>query len=113
MPANTEKGNIVAIGEDKELLRQWMKDQLAPEPYKDGNWSKVFNKGGPLEWNNPPFDMDNCDSKKDHYGQGIGSVWTTIETVRDYIQNAKKSFGFTTVPEVIGFKQYQETLLLN
>jgi len=110
MPANTEKGNLVAIAEDKELLKQWMKDQLAPEPYKDDKWYKVFKKGGPLEWDNPPQYVQEGKEVND-YGHGISSEWTTIEFVKNYIHSARNSFGFMTVPEIVGFKNY-ETLLL-
>ena len=31
-------------------------------PYRDGQWSKRFRQGGPLEWFNPPSfgEMDEC-----------------------------------------------------
>lgn len=38
----------------KAELEAWVAGELAPEPYYDGQWHKVFRKGSRLEWYNPP-----------------------------------------------------------
>lgn len=73
----------VAVGETVETLQRWLDSHRAPEPYTDASddpnagqvvcddfassgvrshprsWHKVFTKGSPLEWYNPPTGPDN------------------------------------------------------
>jgi hypothetical protein len=68
----------VAVGETAEALQRWLDSHQAPEPYTDviespdagqvvadpfassgvryhpRSWHKVFTRGSPLEWYNPP-----------------------------------------------------------
>ncbi len=97
MTSNCEVANIVALSPNKEELIKWVKDQLAPEPYLDERWSKVFKKGSPLEWYNNVLDLE---AEPDYYDQGISSEWTTINNIHDYVEQSKISY--TTVPELIG-----------
>lgn len=43
----------MARAETVEELTQWLESETV-EPYRDGQWSKAFRQGGPLEWYNPP-----------------------------------------------------------
>jgi hypothetical protein len=53
---------IVCAADTREELVAWIDSQYHSEPdltgerksWKDGNWSKCFRKGCPLEWFNPP-----------------------------------------------------------
>jgi hypothetical protein len=40
----------------QELLNYVKREQV--EPYRDGQWAKVFRKDGPLEWFNPPWNLE-------------------------------------------------------
>lgn len=37
------------------MERERVEPYREPTGYLDGTWYKVFRKGGPLEWFNPPF----------------------------------------------------------
>ena len=83
MRGNTEDTNVAAVSYDKEILIDWYKSQLAPEPYIDEDvpsfpchgsshkWSKVFKKESLLEWYNPCASLDTIDG----YGVGMHSHW--------------------------------------
>lgn len=58
MPANAERGNLMAVAIERSELVDWVRGELAAEPYKDGPWHKVFRKGSPLEWMNLPVGKD-------------------------------------------------------
>jgi hypothetical protein len=45
----------VARAETKEALIAYLGSQEV-ETYQDGQWNKVYRKGGSLEWYNPPSD---------------------------------------------------------
>ena len=91
MPANFEKVNMVAIAYDKQQLMDWY-ESLKVEPYKDGNWHKVFKQGSKLEWSNPIEYSDYC---------GVQEEWTTQEAIDNFIANAQNSYGFTEMPELV------------
>lgn len=55
MTANAERVVPVAGADTREALEAFLNLQLAEQPYQDGQWSKVFRQGSPLEWYNPPF----------------------------------------------------------
>lgn len=55
MMSNAEKEVPVARGETEEGLIEFVKRELADEPYKDGQYFKVFKKGSRLENFNPPW----------------------------------------------------------
>lgn len=81
--SSVETLDDVAVGETIEALQRWLDSHKAPEPYTDANddpdagcvvsdpfassgaryrsksWYKVFAKGSPLEWYNPPSDRFN------------------------------------------------------
>ena len=44
----------VARVETREELEKCLKDNEV-EPYRDGRWGKDYRQGGPLEWYNKPF----------------------------------------------------------
>lgn len=65
MTCRTEEQRLVAASESREELKAaWDAERV--EPYKDEQWHRVYRKGGPLEWYNPPFSGD-----LDDYGCGI------------------------------------------
>jgi len=43
--------------ETKEQLLAFLESERV-EPYRDGQWGKVYRQGGPLEWCNPPYDFE-------------------------------------------------------
>lgn len=53
----------ICIADTKEELENFIKTETV-ESYKDetpeNKWTKVFKKGGPLEWYNPPTSIDHC-----------------------------------------------------
>jgi hypothetical protein len=53
MQCRMEASEIVAWSEEKQGLESLLAREHA-EPYREGQWYKVFRKGGPLEWFNPP-----------------------------------------------------------
>jgi hypothetical protein len=66
MRGRTEEQRMLAASENREeLLAAWRGEEV--QPYTDGEWRRVYRKGGPLEWFNPPF----SDGDADHYGNGI------------------------------------------
>lgn len=64
---HVEELTDVAVGESVEALQRWIESQRAPEPYSEpredwapgASWNKVFAKGSPLEWFNPPTGDEN------------------------------------------------------
>lgn len=72
-----EIGEIVAVSTEYEKLVEWYKSQLAPEPWRDGRWYKVFAEGTPLEWYNPENIELNAPCS---FGHGIKDEWVTEET---------------------------------
>ena len=55
--SNVEILSPVARAESREALQSLL-DRERVEPYKDGQWGKVYRQGGPLEWFNPPWGFD-------------------------------------------------------
>lgn len=72
-----EMWESVARAEHSEKLQQWM-DLEKVEPYRDEQWSKVFRKGGPLEWYNEPLGM----------GHGIYNIGTE----EDWVQHIRDDY---------------------
>lgn len=70
--SNIENIEPVARAETAEALEKFMAGETV-EGYKDGNWGKCHRAGGPLEWFNKPFSMD----------QHIVDVGTVEDWVRD------------------------------
>jgi hypothetical protein len=54
-----EMMDAVARADTKEELLSLLEREKV-EPYSDDRWGKVFRKGGPLEWFNPPFVEHEC-----------------------------------------------------
>ena len=52
--SNAESLTLVARAETQEKLKRLMTREEG-EGYRDGQWAKVFRRGGPLEWYNPPL----------------------------------------------------------
>ena len=73
MTDRAEAGQIVAISGDYDKLVQWYHSQLASEPYRDGQWYKVFTKGSPLEWFNPAGTLEL--NNPGLFGHGIRDEW--------------------------------------
>lgn len=83
MTSKAEHTSIVAISKSSETLQNLLNTE-AVEPYKDGNFHKVYRKGGILEWFNPPY-PGNIDFSGNPVIINIGTVEDWIEkTVADY-----------------------------
>lgn len=82
---------MVAYAYSEQALPDWVESHKG-EPYQDGRFTKVFQKGSPLENFNPPEMAEHT---------GIDITWTTQESINGYIENAEKSFGFIHVPELV------------
>jgi|HubBroStandDraft_1064217.scaffolds.fasta_scaffold336122_3 hypothetical protein len=84
MTANAERVVPVAGADTREALEAFLNLQLAPEPYKDGNWYKVFRQGGTLEWFNPPLGDESF----------IGvPAFVNVGTEDDWAREAVERFG--------------------
>ncbi len=53
MHGGVDKAVPVVAFDDYQKLKDYYNSQLAPEPYNDGEWYKVFKKGSLFEWYNP------------------------------------------------------------
>lgn len=73
MTGRGEERRIVALSTDYNKLVAWYNDQLAPEPWRDGQWYKEFRAGSPLEWFNPAFSLEL--NRTAPYGHGISDEW--------------------------------------
>lgn len=56
--AQVENIRPVCRAETKERLVAYLESEAVPGGYQDGQWSKAFRAGGPLEWFNPPWDFE-------------------------------------------------------
>lgn len=54
MVSNAETVVPVVRAETREQLLTFMDSEIVGN-YQDGQWSKCFRQGGPLEWFNPPL----------------------------------------------------------
>lgn len=78
MRDRTERADVVAVSDSLLELQEWEAAQREATPYDDLGTSgfdgspqtfrKVYKKGGPLEWYNPPDSMENAD---EHFGHGV------------------------------------------
>lgn len=66
-----EQVKAAAISVDSDKLDNFIEEEKSPEVWKDGQWSKSFKQGSPLEWFNQP-------SPPLH---GISSIWLAEEQV--------------------------------
>lgn len=78
---NIENIATVKTSNSRQELVDWYKEQLAPEPWKDGQWSKIFKKDSPLEW----FNEGNLEKDNDYWG-GIYSFPDEVsdEAIRNF-----------------------------
>lgn len=54
MTGRTEEMRLAAVSDHRHEIDDLLSAETVP-PYKDDErWHKVFRKGGPLEWYNPP-----------------------------------------------------------
>lgn len=57
--ANVENVQPVFRAEEKQqLIELLMRERV--DNYRDGQWNKAFRQDGPLEWKNPPFNMEDA-----------------------------------------------------
>jgi hypothetical protein len=47
----------ICSADSREKLEKLVSDERV-DYYRDGQWSKNYRKGGPLEWYNPPYSAD-------------------------------------------------------
>jgi hypothetical protein len=86
MQCRAEAFDSVARASTRQSLLDFIQRERV-EPYSDGQWKKVFRKGGPLEWYNPP-------SFTDTFFIEIG---TTIER-SDWLAMADRQWQLTMAP---------------
>lgn len=85
-----EQLTTICRSENKEDLTILISRELV-EPYRDGNWYKVFRQGGFLEWFNPP---------------DIYSGIVKIDTLEEWLINAKNQYNsiIQEIPHCESFK---------
>ncbi len=71
-----ETGRITAASFYKESLINFYNNEFT-EPYDDDRFRKVFKKGGPLEWFNPLWTLENLDS----FGHGLKEDWVDTQSI--------------------------------
>ena len=77
--ANIENLTNVARAETKEVLIKYLEAEKC-EMYTtdEGRWSKSYKQGGPLEWYNTPYDLN--------------EVIVNVKTEDDWAHNAREQF---------------------
>lgn len=71
-----ESGRIAMMSIEKDnLIKSYENERVAV--YNDGNFSKVFRQGGPLEWFNPVWTFEGVDS----FGHGLSEDWVDIANI--------------------------------
>ena len=55
---NVESMVDICLADTPADLVKFVQQELSPKPYKEESYRKVFKKGGPLEWFNPPVSAD-------------------------------------------------------
>ena len=78
MHGGVDKATPVAVFDSLEKLKYFYNSQLAPEPYTDGQWHKVFKRGSILEWFNSCDTLDELPYQQRAFG-GVGSDWINFE----------------------------------
>jgi hypothetical protein len=76
-----EYGSIAMMSYDRDKLIAAYHSEYV-ERYQDDRFQKVFRQGGPLEWYNPIWDMDQVDS----FGHGLYSFWVDQENLNSLIE---------------------------
>ena len=84
---------LVTVGraETRAELNQFLANEKV-EPYSGGEWRKIYRQGGPLEWFNEPYSMD------DHLH------FVDVGTVDEYMENARQTYEneFMSIPQLGG-----------
>ena len=71
-----ESGKIAIMSTSRQnLISAYENEQVAI--YNDGNFSKVFKQGGPLEWYNPVWTFEGVDP----FGHGLSEDWVDMENL--------------------------------
>jgi hypothetical protein len=71
-----ESGKIAMMSTSKDsLISAYENERVAV--YNDGNFSKVFKQGGPLEWFNPVWTFEG----RDTFGHGLSEDWIDMENL--------------------------------
>ena len=91
MRDRAENRTVKALSPNKEELIKWYEEELAPEPWTDGNYHKVFKPGSILEWYNPT-DLNVPPGQSD-FGHGIYETWV--------LEDEYNSFPATLPPKGI------------
>lgn len=89
--ANAECKNLVAISYNKEELMEWYEGEKT-EGYREGQYYKNFKKGSPIENYNPFFDFE----------ESVIDEWVNEGSLEAYLNECKNSYGFMTIPYVLG-----------
>lgn len=79
MTANAELGILEAVSDSRDELISWVRSQVAPEPYRDGQWLRTYING-PLWWCNPPHTLDG--PADEYWGHGVIKLSLVPQWVR-------------------------------
>jgi len=94
-----EMTELVVLATDRQVLKDYVEEQKAPEHWRDGQWGKMFKKGSPLEWYNAPHSLDEMSIWND----GVNEEWVRLHVMQDFIQenphivDLTQLVGFSTV----------------
>ena len=87
MTDRAEEVRPVAVADTPQALVDFLEAQTAPEPYRDGNYYKVFRQGSVLEWYNPPLGG--------HAFIGVPAI-IDIGTAEDWADRARREYDAVT-----------------
>jgi hypothetical protein len=77
-----ESGRIAMMSYDRDKLIAAYQSEYV-ESYQDDRFRKVFRQGGPLEWYNPIWGMDQVDG----FGHGLHTDWVDHENIDTLTRN--------------------------
>lgn len=84
-----EMGHHVCRALSREAIIELLERERVT-PYRDGEWSKVYRKGGPLEWCNP---VDAPEYRDEYLGQGIIEIISEDEAAARARQRYRAELG--------------------
>jgi hypothetical protein len=85
-----EARRLAVLATDRQKLIDFVEQEKAPEPWRDGNWGKVFKKGSPLEWFNPP--PPSTLEGLDRWGHWIESEWLNADEYKGVYESGSYPF---------------------
>jgi hypothetical protein len=76
---------LTAVGRASSMdaLNKFVARERAPEPYQDGEWTKHFKAGGPLEWFNPPAVAECFQNVTENMDNYIAHAYAALKAVEN------------------------------